>query len=157
MDAPEDVAKAASRLDYNKVVVVGVAVDRPAPLQHWAYVPDPGVPLHRYAWTSNFSPNNAPPHKSVLLAEVTAPREAEVDLEALTREVLEGLEELGVVKRRDILFARAWIHEYGYPVYTLDHREARETVLKWLEELGVVSIGRWGNGTTGTRTKYTKT
>jgi len=38
-DAPEEVAKAAERLDYNQVVVVGVALDRPAPDQHWVYVP----------------------------------------------------------------------------------------------------------------------
>jgi protoporphyrinogen oxidase len=102
-DAPEEVAKAAERLDYNQVVVVGVALDKSAPDQHWVYVPDRRIVFHRYAWISNYSPANAPPGRSALIAEITLPRGVEPDLERLKAETVEGLLELGVAQERDVL------------------------------------------------------
>jgi len=143
-DAPEEVVKAAERLDYNQVVVVGVALDKPAPDQHWVYVPDRRIVFHRYAWLSNYSPSNAPPGRSALVAEITLPRGVEPDLERLKAEVVEGILELGVAQVRDVLHVEAWLHRYGYPVYTLDHAQNRDVVLRWLREQGVVAVGRWG-------------
>jgi protoporphyrinogen oxidase len=102
-DAPEEVVKAAERLDYNQVVVVGVALDKPAPDQHWVYVPDGRIVFHRYSWLSNYSPANAPPGRSALVAEITLPRDIEPDLERLKAEAVEGLLELGVAQVRDVL------------------------------------------------------
>jgi protoporphyrinogen oxidase len=72
-DTPEEVIKAAERLDYNQVVVVGVALDKPASDQHRIYVPDRRIVFHRYAWLSNYSPANAPPGRFALVAEITHP------------------------------------------------------------------------------------
>jgi protoporphyrinogen oxidase len=143
-DAPEEVVKAAERLDYNQVVVVGVALDKPAPDQHWVYVPDRRIVFHRYAWISNYSPANAPPERSALIAEITLPRGIEPGLERLKAEAVEGLLELGVALERDVLHVEAWLHRYGYPLYTLDHAQNRDAVLRWLREQGVVAVGRWG-------------
>ena len=143
-DPPEEVVKVAKRLDYNQVVVVGVALDKPAPDQHWIYVPDRRIVFHRYAWISNYSPANAPSGKSALIAEITLPRDAEADLEELKRRTVEGLVELGVAREEEVLFVEAWLHKYGYPIYTLDHAKNRETILQWLRQLGIHPVGRWG-------------
>ncbi|MFZ8858585.1 MAG: hypothetical protein ACO2O1_10185 [Candidatus Caldarchaeales archaeon] len=102
-DVPEVAAKAAERLDYNQVVVVGVALDKPAPDQHWVYVPDRRIVFHCYSWLSNYSPANAPPGRSALIAEINLPRGVEPDLERLKAETVEGLLELGVAQERDVL------------------------------------------------------
>jgi len=102
-DAPEEVVKAAERLDYNLVVVVGVALGKPAPVQHWVYVPDRRIVFHRYAWISNYSPANAPPGRCALIAVITLPRGIEPDLERIEAETVEGLLELGVAQVRDVL------------------------------------------------------
>lgn len=144
MEAPEHIIRLAEQLDYNRVLVVGLAIRKPAPEQHWIYVPAPDIPFHRYAWISNYSPLNAPPGRSTLIAEVTIPPNQPVNAEKYVEETLQGLEELGVVKREEIVFVKAWLHEYGYPVHTTASNRARSEVLHWLNEQGITTIGRWG-------------
>ncbi|MBS7641982.1 NAD(P)-binding protein [Candidatus Bathyarchaeota archaeon] len=144
MEAPEHIIRLAEQLDYNRVLVVGLAIRKPAPEQHWIYVPAPDIPFHRYAWISNYSPLNAPPGRSTLIVEVTIPPNQPVNAEKYVEETLQGLEELGVVKREEIIFVKAWLHEYGYPVHTTTSNRARSEVLHWLNEWGITPIGRWG-------------
>ena len=145
LEAPEHVLRAAGRLRYNRVAVVGFALGREAPREHWVYVPDESVVFHRYAWISNYSPANAPKGSSTLQVEVTLKPRDPVDEEKLLGEVVEGLERLGVASYDHVKLARVWVHEYGYPVYVKGHNEAREEVMAYLRELGVVSVGRWGS------------
>ncbi len=142
--APKEVEEAARRLDYNRVVVVGIALKRTAPDHHWVYVPDRDVIFHRYAWVSNYSPYNAPKGHSALIAEVTLPPRASVELSEVGDQTVASLEKLGVIREEEVMFVRTWFHEYGYPVYTLDHAKWRGLILEWLESQGIVSVGRWG-------------
>jgi protoporphyrinogen oxidase len=145
LDPPSDICKSAAGLDYNRVVVVGVGLKGRAPEQHWVYVPQKDVIFHRYAWVSNYSPCNAPQTRSALIAEVTVPRSVPVDKRELAERVVNDLEKLGVVRGEEVEVVGVWVHEYGYPVYRLDHNERREEVLRWLSELGLASVGRWGS------------
>ncbi|MBS7649480.1 NAD(P)-binding protein [Candidatus Bathyarchaeota archaeon] len=144
MDAPEYIIKLSNNLDYNRVLVVGLAIDRPAPNQHWIYVPTAKVIFHRYAWISNYSPNNAPPDESTLIAEITIPPSQPVNTENYVEETLKGLEKLEVIKDGEVLFTRSWLHEYGYPIHTITSNKAREGIIQWLSEQDVTLIGRWG-------------
>ena len=144
LDAPEDIRKVAGELDYNKVVVVGVGLKSRAPDQHWVYVPQRDIIFHRYAWISNYSPYNAPQGSSALIAEVTLPRSEPVNTQKIADKTLNDLERLGVVKRDEADPVKVWVCEYGYPIYTLNHKEKREAILQWLNNLGIVSAGRWG-------------
>ncbi len=147
LDAPSDVERAAASLQYNRVVVVGVALRKEAPQEHWVYVPQREIVFHRYAWVSNYSPLNAPPGHSALIAEVTVEPWRSLRVEEVVEEVIEGLKQLGIVSEseEEVVFTRAWVHEYGYPVYTRGHAEARSRVLGYLESCGVKSVGRWGS------------
>jgi protoporphyrinogen oxidase len=147
LDAPEHVLRAANKLDYNSVIVVGMGLKRPAPDMHWIYVPSNDIIFHRYAWISNYSPDNVPRKDySSLILEITIPRWEKIDKDKIIDKVVNDVEKLGIVNSRDdeILFTRAWIHKYGYPVYTIGHRQARETIFGYLNEIGIVSVGRWG-------------
>lgn len=139
---PEEVLKAADRLDYNSVAVVGIGVRTRAPPRHWVYVPDKHTIFHRYAWISNYLPE-LPSDRASLIAEITLVpgRKAE----GLMEEVVKGFVELGIVKERDVEIVKSWFHKYGYPVYTKTHRQDRETVERYLTEIGVTTFGRWGN------------
>ena len=141
---PEEVFKAADRLDYNSVAVVGVGVRRRAPNQHWIYVPDRRYVFHRYAWISNYL-QDPPRDRAAVIAEIPIPPGAEIDRGYLIQKTLEGFAELGVAREGDVEVVDVWIHKYGYPVYNLTHRESRETVEKYLTQLGIVTVGRWGN------------
>ncbi|MEM2261450.1 MAG: FAD-dependent oxidoreductase [Candidatus Bathyarchaeia archaeon] len=142
-EAPEEVIKAIDSLDYNSVAVVGFALNKPAPDQHWIYVPQKDLVFHRYAWISNYSPYNAPKGQSTLIAEVSIPK-GKMPSPRLTEEVLNGLEKIGILEKRNIISAIIWFNKYGYPIYTIGHRNVREIIQNWLKETGIYSLGRWG-------------
>ena len=58
---------------------------------------------------------------------------------------MEDFEKLNVFKRDEMLFANAWLHEYGYPIYKIGHRGKCETIMAWLKEQNIISAGRWGS------------
>lgn len=145
INAPEEIIKASVSLDYNRIIVVGVALDKPAPDQHWIYVPQKDVIFHRYAWISNYSPYNALKSKSSIIAEITVPRGEPIKLESLREKVIEDFIKLGIFSERHILFNRVWFYEYGYPIYILGHKKIRQVIFDWLNEEGITSVGRWGS------------
>lgn len=140
---PEEAFKVAQRLDYNSVVVVGVGLRRDTPQRHWIYVPDKRYPFHRYAWISNYG-EDAPPGRSALIAEITVQRGQKVDFEGLKHEVVQGLVELGELREGEVDVVTGWLHEYGYPIYTLSHSSDVAILERFLREMGVVPFGRWG-------------
>lgn len=133
----------ADRFDYNKLVTVAVALNKLAPNHHWVYVPDEKVVFHRYAWISNYSPFNAPPGKSLILAEITVPMNEEISGDIASR-VLEDLQDLGIFRDDEVLFYRTWVFEHGYPVHKIGLSKNRELVVEELNRLGVKLVGRWG-------------
>ncbi|MEM3605028.1 MAG: NAD(P)-binding protein [Candidatus Bathyarchaeia archaeon] len=145
IESPEHIIKLSNQLDYNKVLIVGLAIDKPAPEQHWVYVPMSDIVFHRYAWISNYSPFNAPPNRSTLIAEITIHPNQPVNAEKYVEETLNGLEKTEVVESKKVLFTRYWLHEYGYPVHTIMSNKARNQIIRWLLEQDIILIGRWGN------------
>jgi protoporphyrinogen oxidase len=130
--------------DYNRVLVVGVALREPTPDQTAVYVPSPDVPFHRYTWMSYLNPVG--PDRSNLIAEVTIPPDSSIDVPTIVRDVRRGLVHLKVVNDdSEILFTEAWLNEYGYPIYTHSHKATTARVLSALREKGVWSVGRWGS------------
>lgn len=132
--------------DYNKVVVIAVGVNRPAPPHHWIYVPDERAVFHRYAWTSNYSPNNAPAKRSLALLEITVQKNENITRD-LTARALRDFLKLTNLDEDDIIFVKTYVNEYGYPIHTLKIKEVRGVILKWLKERKIISIGRWGSWT----------
>lgn len=148
MAAQEDIVKIAKHLDYNSLAVVGVALEGKAPDMHWVYVPDRSIAFHRYSWISNYSPYNTPdPNRySSILVEISIPPAIEVNPERLVEESLEGLKKLGVISESggEILFSKLWVHRYAYPLHTIQSNKARERLMEFIRESGVMVLGRWG-------------
>lgn len=137
-------AKYSSKFfDFNAVAIVAIALDKPAPRRHWIYVPDERIIFHRYAWLSNYSPNNAPPGKSLVIAEITVPMWSEVP-KNLIHDVIKGLEKINVLEEKDIIFTKMWVHKYGYPIHRIRLRNIRDEILYELRKHGIISLGRWG-------------
>jgi glycosyltransferase involved in cell wall biosynthesis len=143
-DLSDEARKVSERLDYNSVVVVGLGLRKQAPKQHWIYVPDKRIIFHRYAWISNYG-EDAMPGRAVLVAEVTIPPTWEIDLEEIKSRVVHDLIEIGVIKENEVDVVKAWIHRYGYPIYTLTHGEDIDIITQELTQKGILTFGRWGN------------
>lgn len=133
--------------DYNKVLVVAVALNKQAPNQHWIYTPGEDTVFHRYIWMSNYSPYNAPTGKSLLITETTIPGHTKVtseDIEKYISRTLEDLEKIDVIKLGEVLFVKTWLQEYGYPIHRVSLTKTREKVIMELKKYNIVTIGRWG-------------
>lgn len=141
----EYVFKLSKKLDYNKLVVTGFALNKLAPEQHWIYVPCKDIIFHRYSWISNYSPFNSPKDQSAVITETTFPKEEEIDIEKYGEKVVSDVINLEIVKdESEILFNKSWITRYAYPVHTKKSNKARDKIIDYINDMGIVLIGRWG-------------
>jgi protoporphyrinogen oxidase len=116
------------------------------PPHSWIYFPhDEDGPQNRITYLSNYSPLNAPPGHSSIMAEVTYPPDARLDLEETTAAVALGLERTGFLRRDRILFSRTFRNRYGYILYRRGLEERLERVRGRCRELGLDLAGRFGN------------
>jgi len=135
----------ASKFDYNSVVIVGVALNSKTPDQTTVYIPDPDVIFHRYTWMSSLTPP-LDPNKSNLIAEITIPKGEKIDFDKIESKTVKNLADIGVIENEtDVIFTKVWVNKYGYPIYTLDHNDARNEAMSVLNDYNIVSVGRWGS------------
>lgn len=145
LKAPEEVHSLAKTLDYNKVVVVGYALNKEAQDRIALYVPDEGIIFHRYTWMSNLV-SDSPVGKSNLIVEVTWPKDRKLDIDFIVKECTKGLLKLGIIATKyDIIHTKSWVQEFGYPIYNIGHKKIREDIFSYLDSLGIKSVGRWGS------------
>lgn len=145
MEVPDDIKIQAEKLNYNRDIVVGVAINKPAPNWHVLYVPRNDIVFHRVTFMSNLTGNNFGPHSN-LIAETTVNKSQELNVEQITRDTVSGLKKLGIISSNDdILFTKTWVNEYGYPIYDLNNNGARDKILSFLEKNSICSVGRWGS------------
>lgn len=142
-ELPFDAWKLAELFDYNKVVTVAVGLRKPAPDQHWVYVPDESAVFHRYAWLSNYSPFNAPEGHSLVLAEITVPKDIAVGDDIAERAVRD-FQEMGLFSEDEVVFSRMWMFEHGYPIHRVGLSRAREQVVSEMRKHNIILAGRWG-------------
>ncbi len=146
-DVPREVAAAMEGLAYNSLVSILVALERerhPEDLS-WIYLPhaDQG-PANRVTYMSNYAPGNAPEGRTSLMCEVTFPGTAPTPGAELEREVLAGLRHAGLVRSGEVLFTDRSTVRHAYIVYDHPFAARRARALAWLDEVGLIPLGRFG-------------
>jgi protoporphyrinogen oxidase len=143
---PGEVAEAMRGLEYNSLVTFLVALDRPEhPPLSWIYLPHASQgPANRVTYLSNYSEGCAPAGKTSLLCEVTYDGAARSPGKELEKQVTDGLVEAGLIRREEILFVDRSEVSHAYIVYGHRHEERRAAALSWLEENGIIPLGRFG-------------
>jgi len=145
-DMPQAVAAAMTGLEYNGLVCVMLALDRAEhPDLSWVYLPhDVQGPANRVTYMSNYSPHNAPAGKSSFLCEVTLPGGAPDPDSRLEEEVISGLVHAGLIERGEVLFHDRTSVRHAYVVFDHAYAARRKAALGWMEERGIVPLGRFG-------------
>jgi UDP-galactopyranose mutase len=145
-DAPERVREAAARLRWNTVYTVMIGVRREAISDHhWVYFHEDQFTFHRISYPMNFSPTLAPPGCSSIMAEISHSAHRDMSGRDLVAETIAGLQLAGVLREDDdIAFARVAPIAPAYVIYTLDHESAVATILEWLAEVEIRTVGRFG-------------
>lgn len=140
--APVRAARALLRATDVTYLNVGVrgALGQP---DHWVYVPEERWPMYRVGSFSNAMPSMAPPGCSSLYIELS---DRARPLSEVLPEVVEGLVAMGMIERAEqVLFAHPRHIPEAYVIYDEHHAAARAALHAWLEEVGVKSVGRYGD------------
>lgn len=144
VDAPEAVREAAGKLACTSLRYLNLGVSkRVLDGLHWVYLPDPEVHAYRVGCFSNAVPYMAPEGCSSLYVELANDREFDDD-EALSG-VLQLLSAIGpTVGRGDVEVCQQRTIDYAYVIYDHAYAGARSVIMEYLEESGILSVGRYG-------------
>ncbi|MEZ5974261.1 MAG: FAD-dependent oxidoreductase [Planctomycetota bacterium] len=145
-EMPESVAHAMRTLEYNGLVSILVALDRPDhPELSWIYLPHPSQgPANRVTYMSNYATANAPAGKTSLMAEVTVPGGQPFPGPELEQQVVDGFVQAGLMRREELLFTDRSTVNHAYVVFDAQYEARRKVAFDWLDQTGVIPLGRFG-------------
>jgi protoporphyrinogen oxidase len=109
------------------------------------YVPDPEIRFHRLSFPAAFSPNNAPPGKSIIQAEITTnPGDGthEMSDEQIVADVIGDLESMDLVRPGEVCYTKVLRTKYGYVVQDDNHRKHLQKAKQHFESIGIALCGR---------------
>ncbi len=148
--APADVLRAAELLACTEVVIVCLGVNRPDLINaHWTYFYDRDFFFTRLSTPHLQSPHTVPPGCGSLQAECYYSRKyrpLDRRPEDCIEPVIKDLLRCGVLREDDqILFRHAMHIRYANVIFDLDCAAALATVHGYLEDIGVLWAGRYGD------------
>jgi protoporphyrinogen oxidase len=145
---PLRVKNAVGRLKYNSLILVMVAVKHEGLSQKTAlYIPDPKILPHRVCFMKYFSPRNAPPGFSHLVAEITVPPSSSCLRTApslLIEKVVSGIKDICDFSANDIILTDVQLIKYAYVIYDSQYLKNIRIVYDFLKSTGIQPLGRFG-------------
>jgi protoporphyrinogen oxidase len=149
VEAPDDVKRAANQLTCSSVVLVNIGIDREDISEaHWSYFYDQDFFFTRVSYPHMFSPWNAPPGAGSIQAEVyysTKYRPLDRSPQECIEPVMSDLHRCGLLRENDrILSCEAKLIPYANVIFDLDRPAALATVHGYLDDVGLVYCGRYG-------------
>jgi protoporphyrinogen oxidase len=148
--APDDVVEAARSLRYRDLITVNVMVDKDQVTdQTWIYIHDPAINLGRIHEPKNWSPAMAPEGKSSIVAEFFCFKDGDIwnmeDEDLIDLTVRELDEQLGFLKKDDVIDAFVVRIPKAYPMYELGYEEPLKKIKEYIDSFSNLQIvGRYG-------------
>ena len=148
-DVPRHVVEASQRLACTTCVTVNLVVDRPDLSDaHWTYFYDADMFFTRLAFPHMQSPHNVPPGMGSIQAEVYYSRKyrpLDRTPDECIEPVIADLRRCGLLRDADtVVFKNAALVPYANVIFDLDRAEAVAAVHAYLDEVGIVYCGRYG-------------
>jgi protoporphyrinogen oxidase len=146
---PEDVRAAIAKLRYLSIVFVYLEVARPIVTpDHWVYLPEKHLRIHRISEFKNFSEETGPADRTMVCAEITCVPGDEtwnLPLEAASAIAIRDLETIGLLKPGDAKGVFTTKIRYAYPVYDLTYKENLQRLLRFVKPFeNLDTTGRQG-------------
>lgn len=145
---PDEVVKATHALKFNSLISVMVGTnDYLLNDYSWLYIPDKSVLMHRVSFPPNFSSFTVPQGKSSLLAEITCNFEDlfwNMNDKDIIERTISDLSKLNIIKSESVCYANVRKIKYAYVVNDLNYRKNLELIYKYLNDIGIDIVGRFG-------------
>ncbi len=147
--APEPVRAANSALKHISIVfvILDLALDKLTD-DHWIYLPEHHLTIHRISEFKNFSDQSSPAGKTVICAEITCSKGDRIwnsDHATVKNIVAKDLQVLGLIKPGDVGRARIHRASHAYPTYDLKYKNNLDTLLGYHNSFeNILTAGRQG-------------
>lgn len=133
---PGNILDAASKLKFRDLVIVAVMVDRKRVTdQTWIYIPEKKIPFGRIHEPTNWSGKMAPEGKTILVAEYFSfegDRIWNASDEQLADITFQGLEQIGFIRRSEVLDSAVVRVRHAYPLFEIGYAEQCEVIYGYL-------------------------
>ena len=145
----DNVKTAIGNLDYSCIVFVYLEVKNPSVSpDHWVYLPEGHLTIHRISEFKNFSDDCAPGDSTVVCCEITC-REGDelwnLDIEGATEIAIRDLETVGLIEPNTATGIDMHKLKYAYPIYDLTYKENLDTLKKEAKKVrNLHTTGRQG-------------
>ena len=145
-DCPKAVVTAGHNLHHTSGYMVSLGFKRSDVAKHlWFYIYDEEILASRVYSPSLKSPDNVPVGCSSLQAEIFFDCKVEIPSEDLVlHDTIEKLVGMGLFKEDEIVVKDIRFEKYANVTFDKDIYKNRQTVLTYLDEVGIESIGRFG-------------
>jgi protoporphyrinogen oxidase len=148
-DVPADVLEAARKLACTSCVIVNLGINREDVSEtHWTYIYDQDFFITRLSFPHLFSPNNVPRGTSSIQAEIYFSKKYR-PLDRRPEEYIEpainDLRRCGLIRDNDIILHKtSRLVKYANVIFDLDRAAALSIVRGYLDDIDIVSCGRYG-------------
>ncbi|MBI1810997.1 MAG: FAD-dependent oxidoreductase [Nitrospirae bacterium] len=133
---PENILTAASKLRFRDLVIVAVMINRKRVTdQTWIYIPEQKIPFGRLHEPTNWSEKMAPEGKTILVAEFFSFKGEGIwnkSDEELTAITVENLENMGFVKKHEIIGSVVVKVLNAYPLFEVGYKERCDEIYDYL-------------------------
>ncbi len=146
---PDEVLQAARDLKHKAIIFVYLILRRAQVTpDHWVYLPEPALLVHRISEFKNFSHNSAPADRTALCAEITCNENDDrwrMSDEQLRDASVKDLTGIGLFKAEEVEGFTVRRVPYAYPLYDLPYRQNLQVLLQYLRRFqNLMSTGRQG-------------
>ena len=133
---PENVLAAVSKLRFRDLVIVAVMINRKkATDQTWIYIPEQKIPFGRLHEPTNWSEKMAPEGKTIIVAEFFSFKGEGLwskSDEELTTITVENLENMGFVKKHEVIGSSIVRVPNAYPLFEVGYKERCDEIYEYL-------------------------
>ena len=133
---PENILTAASKLRFRDLVIVAVMINRKRVTdQTWIYIPEQKIPFGRLHEPTNWSEKMAPEGKTIIVAEFFSFKGDRIwnkSDEELTSITVENLENMGFVKKHEMIGSAVVRVPNAYPLFEIGYKERCDEIYEYL-------------------------
>jgi protoporphyrinogen oxidase len=144
---PPEAAVAFKKLKWNSIFNLNLGIKgKILNGQHWIYFPEEKFCFFRIGFPHNFSSYVAPCDANSLYIEVAYSENKPIRKSGIILDIKNDLTKAGIFNHGNIIFAQDTNDiKYGYPVYDINYKSARETAIKFLMHNNIIPCGRFGS------------